>query len=113
MGRIDAAIAAWSSVRSLEECLAQLGEARVPAGKIYTVKDIVEDRHYQARDMLREVTLNDGSQLKVPGVVPKLSATPGRFEGGGPDLGQHTEAVLKSLGLDAARLSELKEKGVI
>ncbi|MBK4735130.1 CaiB/BaiF CoA transferase family protein [Noviherbaspirillum pedocola] len=113
MGRIDAAIGAWSSVRSLEECLAQLGEARVPAGKIYTVKDIVEDPHYQARDMLREVTLNDGSQLKVPGVVPKLSATPGRFEGGGPDLGQHTEAVLKSLGLDAARLSELKEKGVI
>jgi formyl-CoA transferase len=113
MNRIDAAIASWSSVRSLEDCLAQLGEARVPAGKIYTVKDIVEDPHYQARDMLREVTLNDGSHLKVPGVVPKLSATPGRFEGGGPDLGQHTEAVLKSLGLDEARLRELKDKGVI
>jgi formyl-CoA transferase len=113
MSRIDGAIAAWSARRSLEDCLAALGEARVPAGKIYTVKDIVEDEHYQARDMLRTVTLNDGSQLKVPGVVPKLSATPGRFEGGGPDLGQHTESVLADLGVDAARLRELKQKGVI
>ena len=113
MARIDNAISTWSTARGLEECLALLGEARVPAGKIYTVKDIVEDEHYQARDMLRDVTLPDGSTLKVPGVVPKLSGTPGRFTGGGPALGQHTEEVLTGLGLDAGELARLKEKGVI
>jgi len=113
MARIDNAISTWSAARGLEECLALLGEARVPAGKIYTVKDIVEDEHYQARDMLRDVTLPDGSTLKVPGVVPKLSGTPGRFTGGGPALGQHTEEVLTGLGLDAGELARLKEKGVI
>jgi formyl-CoA transferase len=113
MARIDEAIAAWSSQRPLEECLAGLAAAGVPAGKIYTVKDIVEDEQYAARDMLRTVQLNDGSWLKVPGVVPKLSGTPGDFVGGGPDLGQHTEAVLAALGVDNAELERLREKGVI
>jgi formyl-CoA transferase len=113
MARIDNAISAWSAARGLEECLTLLGQAGVPAGKIYTVKDIVEDEHYQARGMLCDVTLSDGSTLKVPGVVPKLSGTPGRFAGGGPELGQHTEKVLADLGLDAAELAHLKQKGVI
>ncbi|MGN6389192.1 MAG: CaiB/BaiF CoA transferase family protein [Burkholderiaceae bacterium] len=113
MARIDGAIGEWTMQRPLEEALEALGAAGVPAGKIYTVRDIVEDDHYAARDMLRTVTLNDGSSLKVPGVVPKLSSTPGRFDGGGPDLGQHTEQVLASLGVDAGRLAQLREKGVI
>jgi formyl-CoA transferase len=113
MARIDQAIAAWTAARTLDECLALLGQAGVPAGKVYTVKDIVEDKHYQARGMLQDITLDDGSRLKVPGVVPKLSATPGRLEGGGPTLGQHTESVLAGLGLDEAQLAQLKEKGVI
>jgi formyl-CoA transferase len=77
------------------------------------VKDIVEDEHYAARDMLRTVTLNDGSTLKVPGVVPKLSATPGGFVGGGPDLGQHTQQVLAGLGINAEQIQQLQQKGVI
>jgi formyl-CoA transferase len=113
MGRIDDAIAAWSSQRPLEECLAGLANSGVPAGKIYTVKDIVEDEQYAARDMLRTVQLNDGSKLMVPGVVPKLSGTPGDFAGGGPDLGQHTEEVLATLGVGNAELERLREKGVI
>ena len=113
MARIDAAISAWTMTRSLEECLEVLAQSGVPAGKVYTVKDIVEDEHYAARDMLPTVTLNDGSTLKVSGVVPKLSATPGRVAGGGPDLGQHTESVLASLGIDAAAMQLLREKGVI
>ena len=63
--------------------------------------------------MLRDIELEDGSRLKVPGVVPRLSATPGRVDGGGPALGQHTESVLAGLGLGKAQLAELKEKGVI
>lgn len=113
MARIDGAIARWTSTRTLEEILEVVGRAGVPAGKIYTVKDIVEDEQYKARDMLRNVTLNDGSTLMVPGVVPKLSKTPGGFDGGGPDLGQHTEQVLASLGLDRERMELLKEKGII
>ena len=111
--RLDNAISAWTATRPLDTCLSLLAQAGVPAGKVYTVRDIVEDSHYQARDMLCDITLDDGSTLKVPGVVPKLSGTPGRFDGGGPALGQHTESVLTGLGLDAAQLAALREKGVI
>ena len=111
--RLDNAISAWTATRPLDTCLSLLAQAGVPAGKVYTVRDIVEDSHYQARDMLCDITLDDGSTLKVPGVVPKLSATPGRFDGGGPALGQHTESVLTGLGLDATQLAALREKGVI
>jgi formyl-CoA transferase len=113
MSRIDSAISAWTVKRTLEETLESLARAGVPAGKVYTVKDIVEDEQYAARDMLRAVRLNDGSMLKVPGVVPKLSRTPGGFDGGGPDLGQHTEDVLKSLGVDGAQMEQLRQKGII
>ena len=113
MDRIDAAISVWTGTRTLEEVLQVMGEAGVPAGKAYTVKDIVEDDHYQARGMLQTVQLNDGSALKVPGVVPKLSKTPGRAVAGGPDLGQHTEEVLASIGVSPEQFRLLKEKGII
>jgi formyl-CoA transferase len=113
MEKIDAAISAWTSERTLEEVLKRMGESGVPAGKAYTVKDIVEDPHYQARGMLQTVQLNDGSALKVPGVVPKLSETPGRVAGGGPDLGEHTQQILASIGVSPEQLQLLKEKGVI
>src|SRR5690606_28170799 len=113
MSRIDAAIAKWSAAQSMVDALDALGKAGVPAGKVFTVKDIVEDEQYQARDMIREITLHDGSSLKVPGVVPKLSATPGRFSGGGPLLGEHTDSVLTQLGLGREELERLKKSGVI
>ncbi len=113
MARIDQAIAQWTCRQSLEDALAALGEAGVPAGKIFTVKDIVEDEQYQARGMIQEITLDDGSTVKVPGVVPKLSATPGGFEGGGPRLGQHTEQVLRDFGFDDDAIARLKQAEVI
>ncbi|HWK69368.1 CaiB/BaiF CoA transferase family protein [Pollutimonas sp. M17] len=113
MARIDEAIGQWSSQRSIDEALDDLARAGVPAGRIFTIKDIVEDEHYLAREMIREVTLDDGSALKVPGVVPKLSATPGRFEGGGPQLGQHTEQVLRESGFSEDQIAQLKQLEVI
>jgi len=63
--------------------------------------------------MIREIRLDDGGTLKVPGVVPKLSATPGGFTGGGPRLGEHTRAVLRELGYEDASIDALSARGVI
>lgn len=111
--KIDAAIAGWTRQRTLEQALAELAAAKVPAGRVYKVPDIVSDPHYQARGMLQQITLKDGSTLKVPGVVPRLSATPGGFDGGGPDLGEHTDAVLRAAGVPEEQLAALRGQGVI
>ena len=97
VAEIDAAIGAWTALRTVADVLVVLDAAGVPAGRIYTVADIAADPHYQARGMLQTVTLADGSPLAVPGVVPKLSRTPGGHRRNAPTLGQDTEAVLAEL----------------
>ena len=94
---IDSSIGEWTAQRSVADVLAVLDAAAVPAGRIYTVADIAADPHYAARGMLDKVTLADGSQLAVPGIVPKLSRTPGRHRRAAPTLGQDNEAVLAEL----------------
>lgn len=111
--RIDEAISDWTQHRSLEKVLNILAEAAVPAGKIYTVKDISEDPHYQAREMIQTVTTAQGLTLKVPGIIPKLSKTPGSIRHRAPQLGEHTDAVLKELGLEETLIHTLREKGII
>ena len=91
---IDAAIEAWTLQRPLDEVLETLDRANVPAGRIYSVADIVNDPQYQAREMVVEARTSDGSTLKVPGVVPKLSATPGRIVSPAPRLGEHTREIV-------------------
>jgi formyl-CoA transferase len=110
---IDDAIGQWTAKRNVDEVLAVLDAAGVPAGRIYTVADIAADPHYQARGMLQEVRMDDGSHLTVPGIVPKLSATPGGHRRNAPALGQDTEAVLREVGLDARQIEELKRRGII
>jgi formyl-CoA transferase len=97
VGEIDAAITAWTEPRPVAEVVAALQAASVPVGRIYTVKDIAEDPHYRARGMIQDAVTPDGLPLKVPGVVPLLSATPGRVEPHAPTLGEHTDAVLGRL----------------
>jgi len=105
VGEIDGAIGAWTAGRSVGEVLTALDAADVPAGRIYTVADIAADPHYAARGMLDRVTLADGSDLAVPGIVPKLSRTPGRHRRNAPSLGQDTEAVLNGLRAQGPRRS--------
>ncbi|MDH4190407.1 MAG: CoA transferase [Betaproteobacteria bacterium] len=113
MARIDDAIAAWTSQRSQAEVLAAMERAEVPAGRIYNAADIAADPHYAARGMIQSVIAGDGEPLKVPGVVPRLSATPGAIRRAAPRLGEHTEEVLRGLGYDAARIAALRDKGAI
>lgn len=91
---IDAAITTWTVQRPVDEVVQLLQAAQVPVGRIYTVRDIAADPHYRARQMIERIVTADGLQLDVPGVVPKLSATPGRIERLAPGLGEHTEEVL-------------------
>jgi formyl-CoA transferase len=97
VAEIDAAIGDWTAPRTVAEVLDVLDAARVPGGRIYTVADIAADPHYRARGMLQEVTLEDGSRLTVPGIVPKLSRTPGGHRRNAPKLGQDTVEVLAEL----------------
>lgn len=98
---IDAAIEAWTLQHPLTEVLDALDGANVPAGRIYSVADIVRDPQYLAREMVVEARTADGSTLKVPGIVPKLSATPGRIAHPAPRLGEHTQEIVSAQGWPA------------
>jgi formyl-CoA transferase len=110
---LDSAIGMWTAEHSVDEVLNALEGASVPAGRIYTIADIAADPHYAAREMLQQVKLSDGSQLTVPGVVPKLSITPGQHRRNAPVLGQDTEEILKEIGLDAVQIQKLKASGIV
>jgi formyl-CoA transferase len=110
---LDSAIGAWAQSYSVDAVLAALAQAQVPAGKIYTVADIAADPHYQARGMLQGLPQTDGSTLLVPGIVPKLSRTPGGQHRAAPDLGQDTDAVLRGMGLSAAQIADLRAKRIV
>jgi formyl-CoA transferase len=90
-----------------------LDEASVPSGRIYTAEDIMNDEHYRARGMFQQVELPDGQQMTLPGIVPKLSATPGRTKWIGPTLGQHTQEVLDSIGVTPEQLARLRASGLV
>ncbi len=110
---IDDAIGQWACLRSVDETLAALERAEVPAGKIYTVADIAADPHFAARGMLGQVAMDDGSSLTVPGYVPKLSLTPGGHRRNAPKLGQDTDAVLREVGLSEAQIAGLRQRGIV
>jgi formyl-CoA transferase len=110
---LDAVIGAWTAQRSVDDVLAALDGASVPAGRIYTVADIAADPHYRARGMLQDVLLDDGSTLTLPGIVPKLSATPGGHRRNAPTLGQDTGDVLRDIGLTEAQIVALRERGIV
>lgn len=110
---IDDLIARWTSSLSQTEVLERLTQAGVAAGPIYSVADMFADPHYHARELFETVTIN-GEPLKIPALIPKLSATPGRTDWPGAPLGAHNEEVYREwLGIDAAALAELRRQGVV
>jgi formyl-CoA transferase len=111
--RLDAAISAWTKQHDLEHVLRTLTEAQVPVGRIYTAADICNDPHYRAREMLQSHVLPDGTPIGLPGIVPKLSETPGKTRWIGPALGAHTDEVLGSLGLSAEEIRGLRSRGIV
>ena len=110
---IDAAIGAWTATRTVAEVLDVLGAAKVPAGKVYTAKDIAEDPHYRARDMILTQQTREGYEVEVPGIVPKLMGTPGSVRSAAPRLGEDTDAVLREIGLTEDQIAALRARKVV
>ena len=110
---LDAAISEWTTEHDMEDVLCVLNEAGVPCGRIYTAADIYRDEHYGARSMIERHTLPDGSPIDLPGIVPKLSETPGVTNWIGPDLGAHTETVLATVGINAQVFRRLRSLGIV
>ncbi|KAG0775114.1 hypothetical protein G6F22_013546 [Rhizopus arrhizus] len=110
---LDDAISQWTGQHPLDEVLVRLNEGQIPAGKIYDVADIATDPHYQARGMILDCALPDGTPIKLPGIVPKLSETPGEVRSAAPALGQDTDDVLAGLGIDEAKRADWRARGII
>ena len=110
---LDEAISAWTSTQTLDDALEAMAGAQVPSGKIYSAADMVNDPQYAARGMIERGALADGTSIAIPGVVPKLSRTPGGTRWLGPALGAHTAQVLEELGLSPEQVEALRVKRVI
>ncbi|ACD21265.1 CaiB/BaiF CoA transferase family protein [Paraburkholderia phytofirmans] len=110
---LDQAITEWTSHHSTDDVLAALERAEVPSGRIYSVADIVADPHYRARNMLLDAQLPGGASVKMPGIVPKLSDTPGEVRWQGPTLGEHTGSVLSDLGFANDDIERLRREGAV
>ena len=113
VAEIDAAIGAWTHGKTVQQVMDALAAARVPAGKVYTARDIAEDPHYRARDMILRHATRDGDTVEVPGIVPKLSATPGTVRASAPHVGDDTDSVLREMGLSSEQIAALRDKEII
>lgn len=110
---LDGAIADWTRRHTVSEALAVLESAGVPAGRIYSVADIVNDPHYLAREMIIPAALPGDVSVKMPGIVPKLSDTPGAIRWSGPELGAHTDSILAELGKSEQDVRKLRQRGIV
>jgi len=112
VAELDQAIGIWAQTVTTDQALQLLDSVAVPAGKIYTVADIVSDPHYKARGNIESIQMHDGTKLDVPSVLPKLSRTPGSIKTLAPDIGENTDEILQSIGLTEAQVASLKERGI-
>ncbi len=110
---LDDAISQWTGQHPLDLVLERLNDGQIPAGKIYDVADIAADPHYQARGMILDGALPDGTPVQVPGIVPKLSEPPGEVRSPAPALGQDTDEVLAGLGIGETQRQDWRTRGII
>jgi formyl-CoA transferase len=103
----------WVNSLPLQSVLDLLNQAEVPASRIFSAEDMFNDPQYLAREMFLHAKLPDGKPFKMPGIVPKLSETPGSSEWVGPQLGEHNAQVLHDLGYDEKQIARLREDGAI
>ncbi len=103
----------WAGSLPLAQVEATLVAAEVPASRIYSAADMFSDPQYLAREMFLSARLPDGKPFRMPGIVPKLSETPGAVNWVGPALGAHNDEVLAELGYDAAQIEALRAGGAI
>ncbi|MDA9664389.1 CoA transferase [bacterium] len=109
---LDEVLAAWCASLPLAEAMTKLEDNRVPCGPVYNAADMMEDTHFKYRELFEQVEIN-GEPLKIPAIMPKLQGTPGGTEWPGPEMGSHTDEVLQSIGLDRARIAQLKLSGIV
>lgn len=112
VAELDQAIGDWAKTKTTDQALQLLDSVAVPAGKIYTVADIANDPHFKARGNIETIQMHDGSKLDVPGVIPKLSRTPGSIRSLAPNIGENTDEILRSIGLTNIQIDSLKERGI-
>lgn len=110
---IDQAIQQWCDTQTIDKALDILKKADVPVGKIYSVRDMMNDPQFLARNMFEQHQFDDGAPIKLPAISPKLSETPGQTRWLGPKLGQHNEQVLLDLGYDVAQIEKMRKDGII
>src|SRR5829696_6748030 len=111
---LDERISAWTREHAAEEVLEAMREASVPAGKLFTAKDMVEDPHYEARENVVTVEDPEIGPFPMQNVVPRLTETPGRVRWTGPALGQHNDEVFgELLKLSEEEQTGLRERGVV
>ena len=112
--RIDQALSEWTAAHDFADVLAALERAKVPAGPIYSMADIVDDEHYRARGMIERQTLADGTEVKLPSLAPKLVDSPGGTRWIGPELGAHNDEIYRGrLGMSEEDLASLARDGII
>ncbi len=110
---IDAAIQDWCTTQTIDTALKRLQAADVPVGKIYSVRDMMTDPQFLARQMFEQHAFADGTPIRLPAISPKLSVTPGLTRWLGPTLGAHTDEVLSALGYDTAAIAQLRSEGAV
>ena len=111
---VNGIVSDWVKTKTKDELQALLDDYGVPMSPIYSIQDIFEDPQYKARENIVEVEHPRLGKVKIPGIVPKFSETPGSIRQIAPDLGEHSEDILSNLlGLDEQRIADLKAKKVI
>jgi len=110
---IDAAIGDWCVRHTIDEALQILKQADVPCGKIYAVADMMTDPQFVERQMIEQHYFKDGTPIKLPAISPKMSLTPGQTRWLGPQLGEHTDSVLRDLGYSAEQIARLRQQRTI